>query len=141
MSLFGAGLNTWVCRLCYKHVNFQTEQGGELGQPDWNFGLRYKICTLVFFFSHKEILEDLTHKVFMMIESLKFYQKCPQNISTLSTKYLPMYLQILPTKTSDSIVPYEVSRFLRDGSSKTTRQIHTKILQLKIQIFFFKMRM
>ena len=29
-----------------KYVNFQAEQGGELGQPDWNFGPRYKKCTL-----------------------------------------------------------------------------------------------
>ena len=25
---------------------FQTEQGGELGQPDWNFRPQYKKCTL-----------------------------------------------------------------------------------------------
>ena len=29
-----------------KYVNFLTEQGGELGQPDWIFGQRYKKCTL-----------------------------------------------------------------------------------------------
>ena len=29
-----------------KYVNFQTEQGGELDQPDWIFGPRYKKCTL-----------------------------------------------------------------------------------------------
>ena len=52
-----------------------------------------------------------------------------------------LYVQIRPTKTADSIVPYEVNIFLRDGSSKTVSLIHTKILQLKIPIFFFKMRM
>ena len=31
-----------------KYVNFQTEQGGEMGQPDWNFRPRYKKCTLAF---------------------------------------------------------------------------------------------
>ena len=29
-----------------KLVNFQTEKEGEMGQPDYNFGPRYKKCTL-----------------------------------------------------------------------------------------------
>ena len=38
------------------------------------------------------------------------------------------FIQIRPTKTADSIVLYQVIRFLRDGSSKTTSLIYTKIL-------------
>ena len=59
---------------------------------------------------------------YIMLVQLK---KCMNERGTSMVIFL---IQIHPTKTADSIGPFQVIRFLRDGSSKTTSLIYTKIL-------------